>query len=379
MAPMFCPSCGKQLLLAGQRFCAHCGGDLSMLVESPQPAPASPAAAASPPPPATSPLDAAGIARTPVSPSEEALPPQSASPTYPPLQRSPLPVSEVAEPGGDAPAPTSPMRSAAPQIPAALQRDRSRYWPFLLVGGLLLVVAVASVGYLLVSRAGTIHPQSLGLPSASLDPDAPAFPVPTGSTLLNASMEGSGTGAYRLVAWQSGADYATTAAFYTGLKDARWQITGTPTNTPQATDVSVSDGSGVFASAQVEVDRTDPVRIEVRFLPITSLPAESFAPGATTAFGPLPSASALPDGFPSALVPAGTTLLDAGAIGTTDFALFSGSVDISAYETQIGSVVQITGTTTESRATVIDFTLGGKAGQIVVDPNSDQVSVEVTK
>jgi hypothetical protein len=34
---------------------------------------------------------------------------------------------------------------------------------------------------------------------------------------------------------------------------------------------------------------------------------------------------------------------------------------------------------TDSGATVIDFTIGGKAGQIVVDPASDQISVEVTQ
>jgi hypothetical protein len=54
-------------------------------------------------------------------------------------------------------------------------------------------------------------------------------------------------------------------------------------------------------------------------------------------------------------------------------------VDVSAYESQIGSVVTITGTTTQSGSTIINFTLGGKAGQAVVDPASGQVSVELTK
>jgi hypothetical protein len=152
-----------------------------------------------------------------------------------------------------------------------------------------------------------------------------------------------------------------------------------PDATPQSTDISFSDGSGVFSGADVEVDRTDPVRIEVRVLSETSPPAQSLAPGPTIAFGPLPSASALPDGFPSALVPPGTTLLDAGAIGSTYFALFSGSIDVSAYESQIGSIVTITGTTTQPGSTVINFTLGGKAGQVVIDPASGQVSVELTK
>jgi hypothetical protein len=41
MAQMFCPHCGKQLLLAGQRFCAYCAGDLSILGGSERPAPSS--------------------------------------------------------------------------------------------------------------------------------------------------------------------------------------------------------------------------------------------------------------------------------------------------------------------------------------------------
>jgi len=287
-------------------------------------------------------------------------------------------------------APVAPARTPAPSPLAhsigrtglsARPAARSRRRLFLVFGGLALILVAAVAGYLVLMKpgSGSAHPQALGLASPSLDPEAPAFPVPAGSVLLDATMESSGAGAYRLQAWSSGADYAPTAAFYTGLLDSRWQVSGSPVTTPQATDVTFSDGSGVFASVDVEVDRTDPVRIEVRFLSETSPPAQPFAPGPTTAFGPLPSASALPDGFPSALVPAGTTLVDAGAIGSTDFALFSGSVDFNAYETQISSAVQITGTTIQSGATVIDFTLDGNRGQIVIDPASGQVSVEVTK
>jgi hypothetical protein len=35
---MFCPHCGKQLLLASQKFCAYCAGDLSVLAGSERPA-----------------------------------------------------------------------------------------------------------------------------------------------------------------------------------------------------------------------------------------------------------------------------------------------------------------------------------------------------
>jgi hypothetical protein len=54
-------------------------------------------------------------------------------------------------------------------------------------------------------------------------------------------------------------------------------------------------------------------------------------------------------------------------------------VDVSAYQKQIGSLVTITGTHTESGSTVIDFTLNGHPGQVVIDPTLNEVSVEVTK
>jgi hypothetical protein len=39
MAPMFCPSCGKQLIVTGQKFCAYCAGDLSIIGEGARLAP----------------------------------------------------------------------------------------------------------------------------------------------------------------------------------------------------------------------------------------------------------------------------------------------------------------------------------------------------
>ena len=376
MAPMFCPNCGKQLVLTGQKFCAHCGGDLNILAEDAQPA-ASSASVAVPEPGSVIPsLVGAGSMRTPASiptPARVNNPEEPSTQSSSQARPEPAPASQ--------PKP-SPATSSAPSAAAAVGlAGRSWRRPLLVLAGIVLVLAIASLGYLVVGRSNpSSSPQAgLGLASASLDPDAPAFPVPTGSTLLNDSMEGSGTAAYRLVAWQSGADYATTAAFYSGLKDARWHGDGSSTTTPQATDISFSDGSSVFGKADVEVSQTDPVTIDVRFLPAAGPPAKSFAPGPTIAFGALPSASSLPAGFPSALVPPGSTLIDSGAIGSTDFALFSGSIDLTTYETQIATVAKITGTQIDSGATVIDFTIGGKAGQIVVDLASDQISVEVTQ
>ena len=374
MGMTFCPGCGSPLLLETQRFCATCAFDLVSLRERAQQVGA---AAVAPPEPVTpdaqSPRPAPPVVHAAAEP-VRAIEPKESPPAPAASRDLPAAAPEPVQ------APFLTTRSETRSAPST-RPARSRRRPLLALGGLVLVLAVAGVGYVVLTKpgSGSAQPQALGLASPSLDPDAPAFPVPAGSTLINATIEGSGTGVYRLVAWQSGVDYATSAAFYTGLVDSRWRVSGSPATTPQSTDVSFTDSSGVFVSAVVEVDRTDPVRIEVRFLPNSSPPAQSFAPGPTLAFGALPRASALPDGFPSGLVPPGTTLLDAGAIGSTYFALFSGSVDVSAYESQIGSVVTITGTTTQSGSTIINFTLGGKAGQAVIDPASGQVSVELTK
>jgi zinc-ribbon domain len=78
---MFCPNCGKQLLLPGQKFCAYCAGDLSILGEGVQPASSQSVSASSPV--SASPLfDAAGHYRAPAS--------HPASPSLPINQQSPM-------------------------------------------------------------------------------------------------------------------------------------------------------------------------------------------------------------------------------------------------------------------------------------------------
>ena len=294
-------------------------------------------------------------------------------PAEQPSARPPAAQPSIPPPFGQPPAAT--WGSAAPRGPGRRPSVAVR----LVAVFVIATVAVAGVGYLAWSKLGPGQSQALGLAAASLDPDAPAFPVPSGSTLINSQIEGSGAAAYRIAAWQSGQDYAATAAYYTGLSDSRWQLSGTPVATPEMTDISFTDSSGVFASAEVDISRTDPVKIDVRFISKSSPPADTSAPGPTVEIRPLPAATILPDGFPSELVPSGPTLEDAGAIGTTYYALFSGTVDVSTYESQIGSLVTITGTHTESGATIIDFTLNGNAGQIIIDPTRNEVSVEVTK
>ena len=243
------------------------------------------------------------------------------------------------------------------------------------------VLVLAGMGYLVITRnnEGPSPQPSLGPAAASLDQNGPAFPVPASSTLINDFAQGSGVAAYRIESWQSGADYDATVAFYTNLQDSRWQVDGSPVTTPDAADFTFSDGSGVFAKAGLEVARTNPVTIDVRFLPPGGVPAQSFAPGPTIAFGPLPVATVLPDGFPSAFVPAGTKLIDASSIGSTYFAIFGGSVDATLYAKQIAAVASVTGTSTQSGDTVIEFTYDGNPGEAIFDPTTNQVSIQVTK
>jgi hypothetical protein len=191
-------------------------------------------------------------------------------------------------------------------------------------------------------------------------------------------MVGSGAGAYRLVAWQSGSDYDSTAAFYTGLDDARWKSSGSSATTLQSTEVSFTDSSGVFAKVDVDVTRTDPVKIAVRFLSKTAIPVQSFGPGPTIVFGALPTYTSLPDGFPSALVPQGGSVVDASSVGSTYFVVLSMTTSLAAYETQIGSLVQITDTITQGGVTISEFTYNGHPGQLIFDPSTNRLSIQVT-
>jgi hypothetical protein len=213
--------------------------------------------------------------------------------------------------------------------------------------------------------------------SASLDADAPSIPVPSGSTLLGATEEGTGAAAYRLALWSSPSGYAATVSFYSDLSDPRWHQTGSPATTPMTTDLNFSDSRGVFETAEVEIARTDPVRISVRVLPPGGPPMESLAPGPTRILQQLPAATSLPAGFPAALIPPGTTLIDASALGATYVGLFSGTVDLGAYEGKLSSVAHIDGTRGDSGSTVIDIIYNGQPGQIVVDPATRETSVEV--
>ena len=341
MAVAFCPQCGARRVPEA-RFCGSCGTDLDVL-----------GPAASAPAPTTEP---------PASSASLAMPPGRPLPPEPP----------AAMPGVSAPTSV---------------RRRSR-GPIVLIGALAIIAVVASTTYLLLVRGQpTVSTPSgiAALPAPSLDPDAPAFPVPAGATLLNARVEGSGPAAYRLAAWNSPLAYDATVAFYAGLADPRWQPSGPVVRTPQAANSTFSDGQGVFVRAEVTINRTEPVRIAVQFVSTAPPPAPaSTEPGPTIAFGPLPAATALPAGFPAQLVPPNGSLVDTGSVSGTFYAIFASSSDIptlqQAYQASLQGYAQSVATSTQQDATVIDFTTGGRPGQIVLasDGSGTTVSIAVS-
>ena len=259
----------------------------------------------------------------------------------------------------------------------------------------VVVVVVAGGGALLILRGGGARPSGFSVPvgggaalaPASFDPDAPTFPVPAGATLLNAQAEGSGPAAYRLEAWNSPLAFDATVAFYTGLHDTRWSLQGSLTQTPQAAQGRLSDGQGIFAQAELEIDRTSPVRIAVQFVPpgLASAAPASLAPGPTIAFGPLPAATALPAGFPSRLVPQGGTLVNAASLGGIFYAIFQSPSEVAtltqAYQSALQGYAQGITSTPQGASMTISFTTSGHPGMVVLSPANSggtEVDVEVT-
>jgi hypothetical protein len=225
------------------------------------------------------------------------------------------------------------------------------------------------------------------LPPPSIDPEAPEFPVPSGAILRNAQiLIGTGPAAARLAAWGSPLAFDPTLTFYANLADARWLRRGPPTTTPQSAHVGFVDVTGVLTSAEVTIAKTDPVGIEVMFSSTNAVVLEpSDAPGPTIAFASLPPATALPAGFPAQLVPVEGRLVDAGAIGGTDYAIFASSEDQAAlaatYQTSLAGLASGLTSRSDGSATVIDFTTSGHPGEIVLanDPaGGTTVSVQVS-
>jgi hypothetical protein len=346
MAVSYCPNCGAARL-PDARFCASCGADLAALEQW----------------------------TTPVEPS---------APTEPLLTLPPVSMPTSRPQAGGAPvgraAPTTPRRGVPLPVVAVL---------------VLVVLVAAGGGAFLVLRGGSSGASGLSTPvgggaafaPASLDPAAPSFPVPAGATLINAQVEGSGAAAYRLEAWNSPLAFDATVAFYAGLHDPRWSLQGSLAQTPQAAQGSLADGQGVFAQAELAIDRTSPVQIAVQFVPpgLAAAPAASQAPGPTIAFGPLPAATALPVGFPSRLVPQGGTLVDAASLGGTSYAIFQSPSDVAtlaqAYQSALQGYAQSVTSTALGASITIAFTTGGHPGMVALSPASaggTEVDVEVT-
>ncbi len=215
-------------------------------------------------------------------------------------------------------------------------------------------------------------------PPPSAPSEVPSLPTPAGSTLLNDQLEAPSSSVSRITSWQSGQPYEATVSFYGGLSDARWHLQGTPNLTPQATDFALTDSQGIYEKVEVEIDRTDPVRIAVRFLQ-KGEPAPTIGAGPTMVIHPLPHASALPDGFPAAFVPAGSTLYDASVMGTTYFAIFVSNIDPTTYLGQVRNIAPDAQATMTGGVTTITFTHDGHQGGAVLDPSAGQLSVEVTR
>jgi hypothetical protein len=237
----------------------------------------------------------------------------------------------------------------------------------------------------IASASPTASPENI-FPPPSLDPDAPAFPVPAGATLVNAQLiGGSGPGAARIAAWTSPFAYEATVAFYASLADPRWVRSGSLATTPSMTAISFTDASGVLAGVELGVARTDPVRIGAVFRSATAAtPGPSTTPGPTIAFATLPPATALPAGFPAQLVPANSSLVDAAELARTYDAIFTSSDTptalAAAYQAALPGFATGVVVHTEGSATLIDFSTPGGPGQIVLVPDgagSTTVSIEV--
>jgi hypothetical protein len=223
----------------------------------------------------------------------------------------------------------------------------------------------------------------LGLPAASLGPDAPAFPVPAGATLVNAQVTvGHGAGAGRIAAWTSPLGYGATVAHFIGMNDARWTRGGQPATTASSTTITFADSTEVLAAAVVTIRWTDPVRIEVVFrAKATPSPSAASSPGPTVAFRSLPPAATLPDGFPAALVPAGGVLVDAASLAGTYDAIFTApgapSTLAAAYQAVLSSLAAEVSIHADGSTTLIDFSTAGGPGEIVLEPGNGGTTVSI--
>jgi hypothetical protein len=304
------------------------------------------------------------------------------------------PTTSASESPGEA-APPERVAARARPTPQSRSSARGSRILFAALGG-VVVVAAAGVGIFLGLRNGasaTPSPSAsasvaaaLPLPAVSADPNAPPFPVPAGAILVNAQADATTAAAFRFDTWDSPLAFSGTLSYYAGLHDPRWTASTPLSETSLGAQATFRDGQGVYDRAVLVLDRTTPVRITVQFVPAGS-PSASANPssGGTIHFGPLPAATALPAGFPAWLVPTSGTLVNAGAMSGTDFAIFASSADIASllttYQAALGGHAQGVTVTSSGPSRTIAFTIAGRPGLAALDPavaGGTTVSIEVT-
>jgi len=244
-----------------------------------------------------------------------------------------------------------------------------------MIGGVAVVALGATWFAINWTPAATPGPSLAPPPTSevfappSLDPEFPAFPVPPDAVLVNAQVEGAGPAAYRVAAWRSPLDFAATVAFYTSPLGG-WHLTASQPE-PGSTLVTLADGSGIYARAEVLVSATMPVRIGLQLVPPGELAAPTAAvEGSPIAFGPLPAATSLPPDTPAWLVPTDASLLDAAYDGATLYAIWHSGAERTvlkdAYLAQLAD--SSPAVTDDSGAFSITFAGVKGSGQIVLQP-----------
>jgi hypothetical protein len=254
----FCSNCGAPLTKAQQKFCAVCGATVPVRAEPPEPTqppqpqpqppqqPQPPFAGPSTPPPAW------GQTPPPTAPSAQwqtgaQTPPPSqwtASPGMPPMPSgAPMPGGAAMPPAGAAGAPAKSGLTSNPVV---------------LVGGLVLILAVAGVGYMAMNNhnpaptgpVGTPLP-TLASPSAGPTETATPFATPTKGA-------GVGTVAVTPAKFPCNAPGSATLAFtlpasIDGATEISLEIDGTDAGTQAISTLMTQQADGSWTASQDDV------------------------------------------------------------------------------------------------------------------------------
>jgi hypothetical protein len=247
---------------------------------------------------------------------------------------------------------------------------------------LAVVAVILGVGLLSLLLGQSTPPTSdaeLALfPSPSIDPGFPEFPLPVGSTLVSASIEGDGASAYRTAAWNSPATYDATESFYATASYGRWQLEDLLVLDRDATSFVFADVRDEYRSAQLTLARTDPVRIQLRLVPWGEVAAPTFPlEGSPFAVATLPLSTDLPASLPASLQPPNSQLVDsaeASGVVTASWQTRESMVALSDYYAEALSFASLR-VTRDSAATVILYSDESGSGTIVLEPTSNGTNV----